>query len=295
MKKAILLSIGFLFAECHSILAQDTLYIQKSADFQSTDFRIISPQAKDTLLSRKSLNFPAKKWGISIGNSYEFNGIRLNFADENVKRINGLNITFWLQPSKNQNAVVNGVSLGVFPVSSKMQPINIGLLGVGTANNNLNGISVGGAIIGSGGKVNGLSISGIMTMADGKDSKISGVAISGLGVGAKVAINGFSFAGFMVGTEGDINGFTSSIIHVNCEGVLRGIAITLGYLKSNILKGFSISGYSKSNETKGLSIALYNRTKNLKGVQIGLLNYAENNPKGFRISPIVNIHLKRPD
>jgi hypothetical protein len=96
----------------------------------------------------------------------------------------------------------------------------------------------------------------------------------------------------MVGTEGDINGFTSSVIHVNCDGVLRGIAITPGYLKSNIFKGFSISGYSKSNESKGLTIGLYNRTKKLKGVQIGVLNYAENNPKGLRITPLINFHFK---
>jgi hypothetical protein len=292
MKKSTLVCIGFLFAQCQSLQAQDTLYIQKSADFQSTDFRIISPQVQDTLLNRKTINFPAKKWGISIGNSYEFNGIRVNFADENVKRINGVNITFWLRFAKNQNAVVNGISIGVIPTAGKMQPINVGLFGVGTSHNNLNGLSAGGILIGSGGSINGLSISGIMTMADGNDSKISGVAISGLGVGSKNAINGFSFAGFMVGTEGDINGFTSSVIHVNCDGVLRGIAITPGYLKSNIFKGFSISGYSKSNESKGLTIGLYNRTKKLKGVQIGVLNYAENNPKGLRITPLINFHFK---
>lgn len=286
-----MLSIGFLFAQCHSILAQDSIYIQKSDYFQNTDFRTISSQAEDTLLNRKSLNFPTKKWGISIGNSYEFNGIRVNFADENVKTINGVNLTFWLRFAKNQNAVVNGISIGVIPTAGKMQPINVGLIGVGTSNNNLNGLSVGGILIGSGGSINGLSISGIMTMADGEDSKISGVAISGLGVGAKKAINGFSIAGFMVGTEGDINGFTTSIFHINCEETLRGVAITPGYLKVNILKGFSISGYSKANEVRGLTIALYNRTKSLKGVQIGLINWAENNPRGLRILPITNFHF----
>lgn len=56
--------------------------------------------AQDTLSNRKALNFPAKKYGISIGNSHEFTGIRINFADENVKTVNGLNITFWLKMFK---------------------------------------------------------------------------------------------------------------------------------------------------------------------------------------------------
>jgi hypothetical protein len=56
-----------------------------------------SVSAQDTLLNKKSLNFPTKKYGISIGNSYEFTGIRVNFADKNVKTINGLNVTFWLK------------------------------------------------------------------------------------------------------------------------------------------------------------------------------------------------------
>ncbi|MEA1898416.1 MAG: hypothetical protein U9N53_12225, partial [Bacteroidota bacterium] len=48
--------------------------------------------AQDTLSNGKALNFPAKKYGISIGNSYEFTGIRINIADENVKIVNGLNL-----------------------------------------------------------------------------------------------------------------------------------------------------------------------------------------------------------
>jgi hypothetical protein len=57
--------------------------------------------AQETRSNGKALNLPFKKYGISIGNSYEFNGIRINFADEDVKRINGINFTFWLSKFKN--------------------------------------------------------------------------------------------------------------------------------------------------------------------------------------------------
>ena len=101
--------------------------------------------AQDSLSNGKALNFPFKKYGISIGNSYKFTGIRINFADKNVKRINGLNVTFWAKGKKRgqkdpNTAVVNGISLGIIPVASSMQFINLGLLGIGT--HNLNGVSI---------------------------------------------------------------------------------------------------------------------------------------------------------
>lgn len=248
--------------------------------------------AQDTSSNGKALNFPANKYGISIGNSYEFTGIRVNFADENVKIVNGLNVTFWFKFAKNQNAVVNGISIGVIPTAGSMQYINLGLLGVGTSHN-LNGVSIAGAVVGSGGNINGLSISGLITRAAGSqegEGVISGIAISGLGIGAN-AINGLAIGGLAVGTDGDINGIATSLAYIYCEKDFRGIAVTSGYLESEFFNGIAIAGYAKTNQMNGISIALYNRTKELHGVQFGLLNYTENNPKGLRILPFINLHF----
>jgi hypothetical protein len=249
--------------------------------------------AQETWSNGKALNLPFKKYGISFGNSYEFNGIRINFADKNVKRINGLNVTFWIKKFKNNDAVVNGISLGIIPTAGSMQPINIGLFGVGTSSNNLNGLSIGGIVIGSGGNINGLSLSGIVTMADGKKSVISGIAISGLGIGAAQAINGLAIAGISIGTEGNINGVASCIGYLSCPKKFRGIGVTLGYLESNNHMGIAIAGCAKTNQMHGLSIALYNKTKELHGIQFGLINYAKNNPKGLRVLPFINMHLRK--
>ena len=245
--------------------------------------------AQDTLPNWKALNFPLKKYGISIGNSHEFTGIRINFADKNVTRINGLNVTFWFKPFKNENAVVNGISLGIVPLAGSMRPLTIGLFGAGAANY-LNGVSIGGLFFGSGGNINGLSISGLLTMADGRNSVISGIALSAIGVGAHKAINGLAVAGYGIGTDGDINGVASSLAYISAEKTFRGLAITAGYLKPKIFKGIAIAGYSNTNQMNGISIALYNRTKELHGVQLGLINRAENNPKGFKALPFVNLH-----
>jgi len=246
--------------------------------------------AQDSLSNGKALNFPARKYGISIGNSYEFTGIRINFADENVKIVHGLNITFWLKGFKNQNAVVKGISVGVIPTGGTMWPINLGVLGTGGAHN-LFGLTVGGLVVGAGGNIKGLSVSGVVTMADGDKSVISGVAISGIGIGAHKAINGLVVGGLAVGTDGDINGVASSLACISCGKNFQGIAVTGGYLESEMFKGVAIAGYAKTNQMHGLSIALYNSTKELHGIQFGLMNYAENNPKGLRMLPFINLHL----
>jgi hypothetical protein len=75
--------------------------------------------AQDNFSNGKALNFPVKKFGVSIGNSYELSGIRVNFADRNIKRINGLNVTFWSDHpfeiekwmnEANYHSVINGIS-----------------------------------------------------------------------------------------------------------------------------------------------------------------------------------------
>lgn len=253
--------------------------------------RISYLSAQDTLSNGKALNFPFKKYGISIGNSYEFTGIRINFADENVKRINGLNITFWLKTAKNQNEVVNGISIGVIPLAASMQYINLGLLGVGTSPYHLNGVSICGIAAGSGGNINGLCVSGLVAMASGDNSVISGVAVSGIGIGAHKAINGLAIGGLAVGSDGDINGIVTSLAYISGKKNFRGLSVTTGYLESKMFKGVAVAGYAKTDKMYGLAVALYNRTKKLRGVQFGLLNYAGNNPKGLRILPFFNLHL----
>jgi hypothetical protein len=250
--------------------------------------------AQETISNGKALNFPFKKYGISIGNSYEFTGIRINLVDKNVKRINGLNVTFWLKNHQNNSSALNGINVGVFPYGGSMQLINLGILGVGTEPNNLNGLSLGGLlVIGAGGNINGLSLSGINTGAEGKESKISGVAISGLSIWAGKAINGLAIGGLGVWTNGDINGIASSLAYLSGKQNFSGIGATLGYLEADIFKGLVIAGYAKTNQMNGLSIALFNRTEELHGIQFGLLNYAGNNRKGLRKVPIVNLHLRK--
>jgi hypothetical protein len=245
--------------------------------------------AQDSISNGKALNFPARKYGISIGNSHEFTGIRINFADKNVKVINGLNITLWQKSRENLNAFVNGVSIGVIPGGGTMRPINIGLLALGAAQN-LDGLSFGGFILGSGGNINGLSFSGLYTEGE---KGINGLSGSGLFVASNGNINGLEYSGLFIVSEGNINGLAICPAAIWTEKAFRGVALTVGYFNSANLKGFATAGYANTKKTNGVSIALFNRAKELHGIQFGLLNYAGNNPKGLRMLPFINLHLKK--
>lgn len=243
--------------------------------------------SQENLYNGKALNLPFRKFGISIGNSYRFNGIRFNFADSNVQRINGLNLTLWTKYKSvyNKDATINGISIGVFPTVKRMQPVNIFILGaagveylngisvagIGIASSNLNGIGIGGAMLG-GEKINGLTFSGLFSYSE---EHFSGMTISGLAVLSR----------------GDINGFSAGIAGIYSEGTIRGISVTAGYLKAETTMGGTFAGYANVNQVNGLSIALINRTKELHGMQIGILNFAGNNRRGLRLLPVINIHL----
>ena len=77
-------------------------------------------------LAAQGLNVPAKTWGVSFGNSKTFTGLRFNFRDSRVKRITGVNVTFWRPKSDdNKDAVVNGLSLGVAPFGGRLSGVQV--------------------------------------------------------------------------------------------------------------------------------------------------------------------------
>jgi|WetSurMetagenome_2_1015567.scaffolds.fasta_scaffold00339_14 hypothetical protein len=259
---------------------------------------VCSSAQKNTFKNGRALNFPFRKYGISIGNSHEFNGIRVNFADKNVKRINGLNITLWPDrtytfrqfidnDTLDYKSIVNGIDIGVLPIAGSMQPLNIGLLGVITAPDNLNGLSVGGITVVSGGNINGISLSAVCTQA----RVLNGINLSGLLVGGVSGVNGLAIGGLAVSSDrSDINGIAISPLFLYCGGDCKGIGIGGIFLKSGNFEGLSVGCVNITNQMTGISVGLFNKSKKLRGIQLGILNYAANNPKWLRMLPVINLH-----
>ncbi len=233
--------------------------------------------AQDTFSNGKALNFPAKKYGISIGNSYEFTGIRFNLVDKNVRKVNGINITCLTKGHQDFYPKINGITLGITPVGSAMQPLNVGLINVIATKGNLNGLTFGGIFEGADHNNNGLSIGGLLILGSGN---INGLALSGF----MTAING---------QESTVSGLAFAGGALYAKKAIKGIGITAGFINTDAFTGIAVAGFARTGQMKGLSVALYNRTDELHGVLFGLLNYAGNNSKGLRMLPFFNIHLKK--
>jgi len=263
----------------------------------------LSGIAQDPDNNGNALNFPFRKYGISIGNSYEFNGLRINYNNKNVRELNGVNIT-GIGGTSNLDAKMTGINICLFQIVGEMQFINLGIGGMLTGR--MNGISIGGLLVGAG-EINGLSASGLLNMMEGGD--MNGAILSGLfiiGEGDSSHMNGFSLSGLFTGTDGEINGiaispavYSASKINglavgpavVWSDSTLSGLAVSVGYVKADKLNGVSVSGFSNTRIFNGISIGVFNKTKELQGLQLGLLNYAGNNPKLLRTLPLINIHL----
>lgn len=173
------------------------------------------------VIHAQSLNFPAKKWGISFGNSKEFTGLRFNFQDSKVERITGVNITLWKPKKDNVDAVVTGLSLGVIPGAAYLKGLNLGILGVAGVSK-VEGISLGLLGVGSGGDIIGINIGGLGAGA-GEDA--IGINIGGLGTGAGQDLIGFNVGGFGVGAGRDLKGFNFGIFGAGGGRDVFGISI----------------------------------------------------------------------
>jgi len=104
----------------------------------------------------QSLDLAINHVGISIGNSPLLTGLRLNWRDENVVRINGINVTLWT-PGSSPRGEVNGLSLGLLaPSAASLNGIVLGGGGI-RADRRLTGVSVGGFAVVSHGTIAGIT------------------------------------------------------------------------------------------------------------------------------------------
>ena len=275
--------------------------------------------AQDSTQTSKGFNIAIKNYGLSFGNSPGINGLRFNFQDKNLHKVNGLNFTIW-KPAHdaNKNSVINGVALGlVMPYAERinglsfgsatgggqLNGLHIGLLGL-SANKRINGIGIGGLGVGCDGNANGLLIGGLGSGIDGNmngilfsglgagvDGKMNGIALTGLGIGIDDDMRGLLFAGLGGGVDGSFTGLAFAGLGLGFEEVRNGLTFSLGKIEAKKFQGLNACSYFKTENLTGISIAIFNRVKELHGLELGLINYAGNNPRGLRVLPLVNMHF----
>ena len=136
-----------------------------------------------------SLDLAPGGYGLSLGNSKRHNGLRLNWRDDRVEEVNGVNITLW-KAGENPTATLNGIAIGmVGPEARDLNGVALGVLGVG-AHQNLTGIALGGLGAGAGEDLTGLSFG---LLGAGAGENLTGLALGGLVAGAGEELIGFAF------------------------------------------------------------------------------------------------------
>jgi hypothetical protein len=266
----------------------------------------------------QSLDIPSKTWGISFGNSKSFTGLRFNFRDSQVQRVNGLNLTLWQPRKDNKDAVIQGLSFGTLPGGGYLRGIQLGILGV-SAEKELKGISLGLLGAGCGGDVVGLTAGGL---GAGCGGSITGLNLGGLGIGAGKDVTGTTIGGPGAGAGGSMKGVNIGGVGVGAGERLTGLTlgglaagapevrgITIGGLAvgGNDVKGIQIAGgfimineggrlaglaassfnYIRGAQT-GLAVGIVNYAYSVKGLQIGLVNIVRDNPRGLKVLPVFN-------
>ncbi len=239
--------------------------------------------ASSTLFSQ-SFDFPSKKWGISFGNSKEFTGLRFNFRDSRVKRITGINVTLWPPKKDNEEARVNGLSLGVAAGGGYMHGVHLGVLGVG-AEKNLAGFSVGLIGVGSGENVTGLNIGGLGV---GAGENLKGLNIGGLGVGAGEDLIGINIGGLGVGAGENLIGINIGVLGAGAGENMTGLNIGgLGVGAGENLIGINIGGLGAGAGEKSVGLTIGGLgvgAEEVQGITIGGLGVGGEVLKGIQLA-----------
>lgn len=231
----------------------------------------------------QSLDLTIKNTGLSIGDSRFVRGVRLNFRDRNLERVEGVNITVWT-PYEPVRGVVKGLAIGLPATGARrIEGAGIGVLGVGAtqdftglglggfgvgAGGDVRGIVIGGFGVGSGGNVTGLTIGGfgagsggnvqgitIGGFGAGAGGDVTGIQIGGFGVGSGGRVSGITIGGFGAGAGGDITGITIGGFGVGAGGTLRGYAFGGVGVGAPRIRGIVTASAAGGHDVRGIVIA----------------------------------------
>jgi hypothetical protein len=261
---------------------------------------LILALAAPCVILGQSLDIPSKKWGLSFGNSREFSGLRFNFRDGGVRRVTGINVTFWQPRKDNQEALIEGLSLGLIPGGAYLRGIQLGILGVSAeksatginigglgigAGENLIGLNIGGIGAGTGGNMTGLNVGGIGVGAGGN---MTGINIGGIGAGSGDNVTGINFGGIGIGAGQNLTGITVGGIGAGSGENMTGINIAgLGLGAGKRLSGINLSGFAAGagERIAGLTICgLAAGAKEINGLTLGGLAVGGEILKGIHLA-----------
>jgi len=237
--------------------------------------------------------------GLSIGNSARWTGLRLNFRDHAVERVNGVNLTIW-PATANSKMVMNGLALGVTgPVGGRFSGATVGLLGAvaehgfagltvaglgAVSNGSMAGINLAGLGLVASRDLHGISVGGLAVVGNGS---AAGVTLSSLAVVADGGAYGVSAAGLAIVADGGLYGVGLGGLAVVATGPLVGVGASVGAVVADPgVRGFALAGYhvEGAHWIRGFAgSVIWNRAVDLTGVAVGGYNCINGEQHGLTI------------
>jgi hypothetical protein len=243
-----------------------------------------------TFANDPGFGIPTKKWFLGFGDSPIFTGLRFNFKDQNVEKVNGVSFTIWHPNNDDGDGVVNGISVGV-PLSggtAQRNGINLGVAGI-SANDQINGLTIGGFGAGAGESMTGINLAGI---GMGAGEKVSGINLAGIGVGSGGTVSGLNFGGIGVGAGDELKGINLAGIGIGSGGDVKGLNIGgIGVGAGDDITGISIGGIGMGagGNAKGINIGGIGvgAGESLVGLNVALVGVGSPKVKGISMAAVV--------
>jgi hypothetical protein len=247
-------------------------------------------------LTAQSVDIGVQHTGISIGNSRTWNGIRLNWRDSDVRRVNGLNVTIW-KPAENPDFEMNGITAGLWgPDAATINGIALGIGGV-VAEHALNGVAVAGLGAVSNGDLNGIALAGLGVVTQGS---MNGIALAGLGTVAQGDLRGISAAGLgLVG--GGMYGINLAGLGVVGQRDMVGLNVAgLGVVGQQSMTGINVAGLGvvAERDMTGINVAGLGTVAqgNLRWINVaGLGLVANGDMQGINVAGLAVVGTGRVD
>jgi len=200
----------------------------------------------------RALNIGVNKVGLSIGDSREWTGIRLNWRDSRLRRARGINATIW-RPYDGGHGDIHGLALGL-PLTGGRNVRGLQFGGGIEAEEELLGIGLGALGMGAGEKVGGIMVGGL---GIGTGGDLAGIIVGGLGAGGGGDARGLVVGGAGAGVGGDVRGIVVGGLGAGAGGELRGLGIGgLGIGAGGGVTGIAVGGLGvgSGGEVSGLMV-----------------------------------------
>ena len=223
--------------------------------FRSILRAVIPVAFSGVALPAQSLDLMIDNTGLSIGDSRIVRGVRLNFRDRSMERVDGINATIWTPYEDARGGEVYGIALGIpLTGADRISGLGVGIFGV-AAEDDFSGIGIGGFGVGSGSDASGILIGGFGV---GAGRNVRGLTIGGFGAGAGGSVTGITIGGFGAGAGGNVSGLQIGGFGVGSGGDVRGISIGgFGAGAGGDITGLTIGGFGAGagGDISGLTVA----------------------------------------